>query len=352
MKGTPLFLPGDRVGSWVGALAGSSTVFGPQVGSSGRPEFALVRDPSAVDLSLDARRASIRELWMPQTEILFRYRLDSQGATLEAVPRPEGSRVAFGIRPCEAAAIRRVTHVFRQGKHPDPLGLEAEGMAIVGLYCASPRRTCFCAQVGSPVDMAEEACDVLMTPISGGHVLHVMTDRGGSLAGVSGAAQATSDQVSAAEAVHAGLITAVPADGAIGALEATALEVWASEVFADQGARCIGCGVCTFLCPACHCFDILDERQGTGGARYRCWDSCQFDHFTLHASRHNPRHDQAARLRQRVLHKFLYMPQEFGVTGCTGCGRCAELCPVGISIRQVVADVRAAMAQEQGVTVA
>lgn len=352
MKGMPLFLPADRTGGWIGALAGSSMVFGPQIGSSGRPEFALVRDSSAVDLTLDSRRASIRELWMPQTEILFRYRLDSQGATLEAAPRPESSRVAVGIRPCEAASIRRVTHVFRQGRHPDPLGVEAEGLAIIGQYCTSPRRTCFCAQVGSPVAMAEEACDVLMTPVAGGYVLHVMTDRGRPLASASGAGEATPDQVSAADAVHAGLSAAMPADGAIAALEATALEVWASEVFSDQGERCIGCGICTFLCPACHCFDILDERQGTGGARYRCWDSCQFGHFTLHASRHNPRHDQAARLRQRVLHKFLYMPQEFGLTGCTGCGRCAELCPVGISIRQVVANVRAAMAQEQGVTVA
>jgi len=352
VRGTPLFLPGDRMSGWIGALADSSMVFAPQLGPSGLPEVSLVREPSAVDLSLDARRASIRDLWMPQTEILFRYRLDNQGARIDADPRPEGARVAFGIRPCEAAAIRRVTHVFRQGAHPDPLGLEAEGMAIVGLYCGSPRRTCFCAQVGSPVAMAEEACDVLMTPIPAGYVLHVMTDRGGPVASASGAAEATQEQVSAAEAVHTGLISAMPADGAIAALEAAALDVWASEVFAEQGERCIGCGVCTFLCPACHCFDILDERQGTGGARYRCWDSCQFDHFTLHASRHNPRHDQAARLRQRVLHKFLYMPQEFGVTGCTGCGRCAELCPVGISIRQVVADVRAAMAQEQGVTVA
>jgi sulfhydrogenase subunit beta (sulfur reductase) len=98
--------------------------------------------------------------------------------------------------------------------------------------------------------------------------------------------------------------------------------------------RCLGCGACAFVCPTCACFDIQDEGSRAGGKRLRCWDSCGFAMFTLHTSGHNPREEQSQRWRQRLMHKFAYMPERQQVLGCVGCGRCSRACPADMEIRE------------------
>jgi ferredoxin len=107
-----------------------------------------------------------------------------------------------------------------------------------------------------------------------------------------------------------------------------------NEVWKAQSERCLGCGACAFVCPTCACFDIQEDAKGNTGNRIRCWDSCGFSLFTLHTSGHNPRPDQSARWRQRLMHKFSYMPDRLSVTGCTGCGRCSRACPVDMNIAE------------------
>jgi ferredoxin len=106
-----------------------------------------------------------------------------------------------------------------------------------------------------------------------------------------------------------------------------------SEAWMQQSLRCIGCGACAFVCPTCACFDIQDTRKGTRAARKRSWDSCGFSLFTLHASGHNPRTTQDSRWRQRVMHKFAYMPERQNVLGCVGCGRCGRSCSVDMNLK-------------------
>jgi len=105
-----------------------------------------------------------------------------------------------------------------------------------------------------------------------------------------------------------------------------------SKEWIEQSLRCLGCGACAYVCPTCACFDIQDEAHGKNGSRVRCWDSCGFSHFTLHTSGHNPREVQSERWRQRIMHKFSYMPERLSVYGCTGCGRCSRACPVDMNI--------------------
>jgi ferredoxin len=106
--------------------------------------------------------------------------------------------------------------------------------------------------------------------------------------------------------------------------------VW--ETIAQQ---CIDCGICTFLCPTCHCFDIQDEGSASRGERVRLWDACMFYNYTkAHAGQPRPQHYR--RYRQRILHKFRYYPENFGRTLCVGCGRCIEHCPANIDLRAVL----------------
>jgi ferredoxin len=125
---------------------------------------------------------------------------------------------------------------------------------------------------------------------------------------------------------------------------------FASTLWEDLARPCIGCGICNFLCTTCHCFDINDEVANSSplrGSRVRTWDTCQYPDFTMHSSGHNPREEVAARLRQRVCHKFQYFHENFGVFQCTGCGRCVTACPVGIDIIAVVNQVASAAALPQ-----
>ena len=110
-----------------------------------------------------------------------------------------------------------------------------------------------------------------------------------------------------------------------------------------ESLSCIQCGICTYLCPTCHCFDINDEVASSAplkGKRVRTWDNCQFPDFTMHSSGHNPRPDKASRLRQRILHKFQYFVELYENFQCVGCGRCISKCPVGIDIIEVLDKVR------------
>ncbi len=108
------------------------------------------------------------------------------------------------------------------------------------------------------------------------------------------------------------------------------------EFWAAISERCIGCGVCTYVCPACHCFDIIDEGSSCKGCRVKNWDSCSFGLFTKHTSGHNPRHTQFERWRQRIMHKFKYYPDNFQQTLCTGCGRCVDQCPVNMGVLETL----------------
>jgi len=114
-----------------------------------------------------------------------------------------------------------------------------------------------------------------------------------------------------------------------------------SPIWEEVATRCAGCGACAFLCPTCHCFDIVDEGSERAGTRRKNWDACGFGKFTGHASGHNPRDLQNKRYRNRFMHKFKYYHDKFGQTLCTGCGRCVRACPVGVDIAAILAAISA-----------
>ena len=92
----------------------------------------------------------------------------------------------------------------------------------------------------------------------------------------------------------------------------------------------------------------MECAKGKQGSRFRCWDTCQFEKFTLMGAGHNPRPSKQERTRQRVFHKFKYSIERYGTLGCVGCGRCISRCPVNIDIKQVVNDLEKTVAEPVG----
>ncbi len=291
---------------------------------------------SGAELILDTLPGrSAKEVFFPVCENILSFSRDAEGlkvADVDVSTFPE--TVLVGARPCDVAAAPVLDAVF-SWDYKDEFFLERRRKTtIIGLSCTTADDACFCSAVGlSPGDT--RGSDLFLTPLAGGgYSCAALTEKGEQL--VSRYPQFFTDTVGGEP---------LPLAEATGEkLDLAKIKAWLGENFESPfwegiAERCVGCGACAFLCPACHCFDINDEGTEKEGQRRKSWDACGFGKFTNHASGHNPRDIQDKRYRNRIMHKFKYYDDKFGKTLCTGCGRCIRACPVGIDIYEVIQEI-------------
>ena len=204
------------------------------------------------------------------------------------------------------------------------------------MACSDPYATCFCTDLdGGP--SSAEGSDLFLSDLGSRYLVETVTERGKALLeGMSFLEAATASDLSQREQraieVRERIRQQITTEGLKEKLD----ELFDGPVWDSVYETCLGCGTCTYSCPTCHCFDIVDEADGDKGRRLRIWDSCQYPLFTHHTSGHNPRPFGKARFRQRVMHKFHYLVENQGIIGCVGCGRCIRNCPVSHDIREVL----------------
>jgi len=284
-----------------------------------------------------------KEFFFPQAEVLFTF----QGAERQT-DKPAANtkpQVLFGVRPCDSKALLLLDSVFDQQDYQDPYYIEKrKNMVLVGLACRNPQSTCFCTSVGGgPFD--KEGLDILVTELDDNKCyVEILTEKGKQLiAEDSSFKTANKSDVQQVESVkkeaEAKITAKVPLEGLKEKLDG----MFDSPLWDKITERCLGCAVCTYLCPTCHCFALLDEKVSSQGQRIRNWDSCMFPIFTLEASGHNPRASNRERMRQRIMHKFNYFVENFGQTACVGCGRCLINCPVNMDIREIIETIKEAV---------
>ena len=292
---------------------------------------------SGRDALLDSKnpRNSPKGVLFPQSEILFNYRSKKDTVDIEVPPIGDKPSLIFGVHPCDAMSFTTLKKVF-DGTYRDPYYLERKAnTVVVSMGCKEPQPTCFCTSVGGG-PFSSEGSDLLLVDIGDEYIVQIVSDKGEKVLEERG----LEDAVEAKLALTEGVMEKAQASMGPG-LETEGLKEKLDNLFDDPvwqqlTEKCLGCGICTYLCPTCHCFDILDEAVGPEGKRIRIWDSCLFPLFTLQASGANPRPTVRERYRQRIMHKFSYLVEEHALIGCSGCGRCVTECPVNLDIRQVL----------------
>jgi sulfhydrogenase subunit beta (sulfur reductase) len=257
----------------------------------------------------------------------------------------EAKPMAFiGVRSCELHAIEIQDRVFMGGRHVDrDYANQREGAFLVAVNCITAGGTCFCASMGTG-PKASAGYDLALTELLDGEhrfLAEAGTERGAELLAELPQQPATAADLTVAdaaiEATSSQMGRTMETDD-IRNLLARNLENPRWDEVAD---RCLSCGNCTQVCPTCFCSSVEDTSDLTGDTaeRTRVWDTCfSVDYSHIHGGSIRP--STKARYRQWMTHKLGTWIDQFGTSGCVGCGRCITWCPVAIDITEEVAAIR------------
>jgi sulfhydrogenase subunit beta (sulfur reductase) len=327
----------DNLDQLLEDLRKRGTVYAP--GRDPEGEVALLEfKPETLTLEYRNFPLSPKAFFLPQQQTL----LILKNKKWSEPDLPTGERFLFGLRPCDARALTLLDRVFLDGEQSDPYYARLrEKTTVIGLACSQAMPSCFCTSVGGGPSAAT-GMDVQAVALESGLLLRGVTSKGEQLLAAASDllaepdAEAVQDAEERIRGVEGQLAPVATANSAGRLAQAYDAPLWETT-----GRKCLGCGICSFLCPTCYCFDILDEVRGEAGRRVRTWDCCAYPQFTLHGSGHNPRPTPKERWRQRVMHKFRYAVENHQVSFCVGCGRCIRNCPVSMDLRTALKELGA-----------
>lgn len=288
-----------------------------------------------------------RALFPPHAE-LVRIRRKDDTLAVEAPPSPAARRALIGVRPCELAAIAIHDRVLRDGPHGDAdYRARRDGLFVLVVHCGAPASTCFCTAHGTGPRAAAGGWDLAATELVGPDEReHRFVLEVGSAAGAALLARVEHRPATAADLAAARAVT----DGAAAAITRTLpvdvrdqlLRNLEHPRWTEVAGRCLGCASCTQVCPTCFCTTVVDttDLSGEVASRARRWDSCFTADFAyVHGGSVRP--SLRARYRQWLTHKLASWHEQFGSSGCVGCGRCITWCPAAIDLTVEAAAIAA-----------
>jgi sulfhydrogenase subunit beta (sulfur reductase) len=293
--------------------------------SSGNGFFSAVNGPHSPKKYLHPSGVEMVKMTEGMREL-------SADATADA----EKKYVFLGLRPCDLQAVKVLDRVLMAPPFEDPVYTPLRSSSIlVVANCTRAGENCFCASMGTG-PKAIDGYDISITELPDRLLIDVKEGRMNLFGGIK-LELATEGDILTED--HLMDDVRNQEHKAIDARD-PALQMYAglnSAVWDEVAQRCLSCGNCTMVCPTCFCNTMQEVTNLNDGSvtRVRHWDSCLSKEFT-HAAGVNPRLERKARYRQFVMHKFAYWPDQSGLYGCVGCGRCITWCPVGIDITDTV----------------
>lgn len=287
-----------------------------------------------------------RSLFAPTVWLVRLRRKDGSFVALDD-DAPAPPRLALiGARSCDLHAITIQDRVFVDGAAVDPAyAARRAGLFVVAVQCGQAGGTCFCVSMGTG-PRATAGFDLALTElVDAPHrfVVEVGTEAGARVLARVGAHDAPEADLAAADAIVAETAAhmgrALATDGIKELLYANVEH----PRWDDAAGRCLACANCTLVCPTCFCSTVDDttDLEGTCAERVQRWDSCfTMEHSHLHGG--SVHASIRSRYRQWLTHKLASWIDQFGTSGCVGCGRCITWCPVAIDLTEEVAAIRAA----------
>ena len=275
------------------------------------------------------------------------WQADRQDVKVQITPEPPDTRkMAFiGVRSCELHAIAVQDRVFIQPNLANPsYKARREQTFIVAVNCGQAGGTCFCVSMNTG-PKATAGFDLAFTEIIEGE-RHYFLVEAGTEAGLAVIEQVPHAAAGAAEnaAAESAVIKAASQMGR--QMDTTDIKDllyrnYRNARWDNVASRCLTCANCTLVCPTCFCSSTEDVTDLTGNhaERWQRWDSCfTMDYSYIHGG--SVRGSTKARYRQWMTHKLATWIDQFGTSGCVGCGRCITWCPVAIDITEEVRAIR------------
>ena len=279
----------------------------------------------------------------PPIQRLWKTTRGDGGVNVEAVPSEPERFALFGVRACELHAIAIQDKVFLNGPHVDPhYRARRENAFIVAVNCSKAGGTCFCVSMNTG-PRVPGGYDLALTELAdrGRFVVEAGSDRGREVLAALPQQQASNEEVVAAGKVIEHTAASMGRHMKSDDVHALLLANLEHPRWDHVAERCLTCANCTMVCPTCFCVSVEESSDLTGNetTRVRRWDSCfTMDYSYVHGGSVRP--TNKSRYRQWMTHKLSTWYDQFGTSGCVGCGRCITWCPVGIDITEEVAAIR------------
>lgn len=305
--------------------------------TNSRDIFGVVHGPQSVKPFTFAPRELLLQIERTQG----RFSVHSQLPPAEPI-------ALLGARPCDLAGLAIQDRIFLRGPYQDDAyAVRRKGLLLIAVNCTRALPTCFCRSMGTG-PRATKGFDLALTELDG-----VMLVEAGSEAGQTILAELPVAPASEALLAEVSARIDACARSQVRSVERTKLPQVLYEAhdhprWDNVGARCLACTNCTMVCPTCFChtIDEMPDLTGQRTERMRLWDSCfTHEHGYIHGK--NIRPTIKDRYRMWLTHKFAAWHDQFGTSGCVGCGRCLTWCPVGIDVTEELSTLLASGGREQ-----